>query len=528
MSTYLERKQYSQVIEKRIRDLKDGYRQNIAIIGDELVGKTSIIFNFLKKFYDPRIITIYLEARPETLPSFARRFIGVLLYNFLNNSGDALKEDLDFLIDKSSKYIPKTVDKIKSILSELEKRKRSNIFTDLMSLCEILHSETGKCCVVIFDEFHNLENIGIKNIYPEWSKLLMVQKSTMYIIISSLKFKAKTILSKNLSLLFGNFETLNIEPFDTLTSEQYLGQKLGKLNINPGLKNFLVNFTGGYPFYLKVITDGLIKSNGNNLAEIIEEALFDSAGILNQRFSNYLKKFLDSTHSQDYISLLHLTANGNNKIKDIAHHMHKTKKELDLKISRLLELDAITRSGDFLKINDRIFGFWIKFVYQEKNQSLTFDAKNQKDVFRKNIELMIKDFLDNAQKPLVERMTEILKLFEDDTMQLERKKLRLSHFREIKPLEFNRGNIRQGLIGRSSDALWIMAIKQDCLTEDDITEFAKECKKYRHKLQKKIIVTLRDIEDNAKLRALEEKIWTWDINSVNQIFDLFSKPRVIA
>jgi len=528
MSIYIERKQYSQIIEKRIRDLKDGYRQNIAIIGDELVGKTSIVFNFLKKFFDPRIIIIYLEARPETLSSFARRFIGVLLYNFLNNSGDPLKEDLNFLIDRSSKYIPKTVEKIKSILSELEKRKRSNIFTDLMTLCEILNQETGKCCVIIFDEFHNLENIGVNNIYAEWSKLLLIQKNTMYIILSSLKFKAKTILSKNLSLLFGNFEILNIEPFDTLTSEQYLNQKLAKLDVNQGLKNFLVHFTGGHPFYLKVLADGLIKSNGDNLAEIIEEILFDSSGILNQRFSNYLKRFLDSNHSQDYISLLHLTASGHNKVKDIAHHMRKSKKELDLKISKLLELDAITRSADFLKINDRIFSFWIKFVYQERNHSLTFDAKNQKNIFRNNIELMIKEFLDNAQKPLVERMTEILKLFEDDTIQLERKKLRLSHFREIKPLEFNRGNLRQGLIGRSSDALWIMAIKPDYLTEDDITEFAKECKKYRHKLQKKIIVTLRDVDANAKLRALEEKIWTWDINNVNQIFDLFSKPRVIV
>jgi hypothetical protein len=73
-----------------------------------------------------------------------------------------------------------------------------------------------------------------------------------------------------------------------------------------------------------------------------------------------------------------------------------------------------------------------------------------------------------------------------------------------------------------------MAFKQDCLTEDDIAEFAKECKKYRHKLQKKIIIGFRDIEANARLRALEEKILTWDINNLNQILDLYSKPRVIT
>ena len=59
-------------------------------------------------------------------------------------------------------------------------------------------------------------------------------------------------------------------------------------------------------------------------------------------------------------------------------YLGEKKKELILKISHLLEIDTITRSGDFLKINDRVFSFWIKFVYQEKLQSLTFDAKNQK------------------------------------------------------------------------------------------------------------------------------------------------------
>jgi predicted helicase len=72
-----------------------------------------------------------------------------------------------------------------------------------------------------------------------------------------------------------------------------------------------------------------------------------------------------------------------------------------------------------------------------------------------------------------------------------------------------------------------MAFKQDVLTENDITEFVKECRKYRHKLQRRIIIAFRDIDANAKLRALEEKILTWDLNNLNQILDLFSKPRVI-
>lgn len=515
-------------LEKRIRDLKDGYRQNIAIIGDELVGKTSIIFRLLDKFCDNRIIILYLEVRPESFNLFAKRFIGALLYNFLINSGSPLKEDLDFLINSSAKYIPKTTEKIRFILNVLEKRKKNNTFTELFSLCEIFNQETGKSCVVILDEFYNLENIGIKNLYREWTKLLISQKHTMYIITSSMKFKTKLILSKNLSLLFGNFEVITVEPFDIKTSEKYLRHRLGGLNLNAGLNNFIVHFTGGYPFYLEVIADAILKTNQANLTDIIENLIFNTSGILNQKFSNYLKRYLDSPHSQDYISILYLISSGHNKLKDIAHILHKTKKELGLRINRLFELDTLIRSGDFLKISDRVFSFWLRFVYQERLKSLTFDAKNQKTVFRQNIDNLIKEFTLSAQKPIVERMSELLRLFQNEVVQIEKKRLRLNHFQEIKPLEFNHRSLKDGLIGRSDDSLWIMAFKYDNLTEEDISEFAKECKKYRHKLQKKIIIAFQDIDTNARLRALEEKIWTWDLSSLNHVLDLFYKPRIIV
>jgi len=525
---YIERKNYSDIIEKRIRALKDGYRQNLAIVGDEYSGKTTLVSHFINNFHDNRILLIYVQNRAETLDSFAKRFIGVLLYNFLNNADITLKEDLFFLIEKSSKFIPKTIEKIKFILSCLEKNKNKAIFTELLSIPEIIHLETKKSCVVILDEFQNLETLGIKNLYKEWANQLILQKNTMHIIISSLKYKTNIILSKHLSLLFGNFEILEIEPLDIRKSEYYIEQRLGKLNISQGLKNFLVNFTGGSPFYLKLISDSILKSGQNNIPQIIEELLFNTTGIMHQRFINYIKPFIGNTHSQDYILILQHISNGNNKIKSISHLLHKTNKELDSRITQLLSLEILSRSADFLKINDRVFNFWLRFVYNEKLNCLTTDEKSQRTQFREKIEKLIQEFVTNAQKPVMEKMQELLHLFEDDTIQIERKKLRLNHFREIKPLEFHKGSIKQGLIGRSSEALWILAFKKEMLTEEDITEFAQECKKYRHKTQKKIIITFKDMEANAKLRAMEEKIMTWDLNNLNLILDLFSKPQLIS
>ncbi len=526
-SFFYGREEYLEIIAKRIDGLKHGYRQNLAILGDELIGKTSLIFKFLENFYDNRILALYIEVRPESLNSFARRFIAILLYNFLFNSAEPLEEDLDSLIRKADKYAPKTCGKIRNIIACLSRRKKNNIFFDLLSLCDLIYQESQKPCVLVLDEFHNLEKMGINNLYGEWSKILLLQKNTLYIITSSLKFKAQSILSKNLALLFGNFQVIDIEPFDTRTSEEFLQKRLGVLPLETGIKNFIVNFCGGIPFYLEVISENLLSPSSRPLSEILENLIFDSTGMLNQRFSNYLKRFLDIPESQVYISAIYYIASGHNKIKDIAHLLRKTRKEINPLINYLQEVNTISRSGDFLKINDRVFAFWMKSVYQQKINSLTFDAKAQKANFLSEIESAITEFLREAHKPVIERMGELLRMFDDEVIQIERKRLRLNHLREIRPLEFNFTNIKQGLLGRSNESLWIMAFKPGMISEDDIIGFAKECRKYRHKTQRKILIS-QGIDTNARLRAMDEKIFTLNLDGLNEILDLFSKPRIVV
>lgn len=525
--TVFGRKQYIDILNKRVNGLKDGYRQNIAFVGDEHVGKTAILRGFLDSFCNPRFLTIYLEVRQETAESFCRRFIGAMLYNFLMPGASGLREDLDFLIGKAHAYIPQTVEKIKAVLADVKKPKREGVFSCLLSLPELLHAESGKCCVVIFDEFHNLERLGVKKIYKEWSQLLMLQKNTMYVITSSATFKAKAILSKELSLLFGNFEVVQVEPFDVKTSELYLDARLCGASPVTGSRKFLTHMTGGNPYYLTVIAD-LLSRPQRTLPQVLEDLLFESSGALNQRFGGWVKRYEDVAGGQDIVQILCNISAGCNKAKDIAHVMHRSIREIAPRVNQLIETDVVRRSGDFLVMNDRLFWFWLRFVYRERLASLTYDLANQKKLFRSRIEVMLQEFVQQSNKPVPQRMAELFRLFSDDKIQMERKNLRLDRFREIKPLEFGSKRLRDGLICRSTDSVWVLAFSSGSLTEDDIADFSRECKKYRHKVLRKIIVNFSDFDRNSHLKALEEKIITWDLNRVNQIFDVYSRPRIIA
>ncbi|MDD5044540.1 MAG: ATP-binding protein [Candidatus Omnitrophica bacterium] len=539
METFFARKNYLEIIAKRAEGLRQGFRQNIAIVADESLGKTSLILNFLKSFYDNHVITVYLEIKQEPLDYFLRRFIGALLYNFLKNSELQLKEDLEYLISKSQKYIPQTVEKIRAILESKENNRKDFVLNNLLGLSESINKETSKTCLIIFDEFQNLESLGVKNLYKIWSKALISQKNTMYILLSSAKHRAKQILSKNLSLLFGNFETLEMEPFSLKESDEFIQKFIQPLGLAKCYRSFLVHFTGGHPYYLKVICQDLLKNfavsgEGKEVSEEIlilslKESLFDEMGVLNLRFSNQLKNFAAEGLNQEYARILYLISSGHNRIKDLTTGLRKQKKYLIPKINRLVELDILQHYGDFFKIGDRLFSFWLRFVYQEKNSTFSADARNQVNLFRNKIVEMMQEFLKDSHRPVLNRMLELLQLFGDESIPMDRKRIKLTQFREIKPLRFSGKFIKDGLLGRSCEDLWIVALKDGSITEEDITEFAVECKKYKsNRMQKKIIVSPISIDSNARLKALEEKILTWDLDNLNFILDLFNKSRIVV
>ena len=56
-----------ELLNKRSDALSKGYRQNMAIIGAELIGKTSLLKHWLSQYCDTRIVTVYIEIRHEEI-----------------------------------------------------------------------------------------------------------------------------------------------------------------------------------------------------------------------------------------------------------------------------------------------------------------------------------------------------------------------------------------------------------------------------------------------------------------------------
>ena len=72
---FFGRAEILELLNKRVLALKDGYRQNVALTGQSLSGKSSIILHFLHTAGSEGFIPVYIEVVKEPFRAFANKFM---------------------------------------------------------------------------------------------------------------------------------------------------------------------------------------------------------------------------------------------------------------------------------------------------------------------------------------------------------------------------------------------------------------------------------------------------------------------
>src|SRR3990167_8658531 len=83
---FFGRQEIIDLLIKRANALKSGYRQNVAIIGHQQLGKTSILRHFLHLYDDPQTLSIYVEIKLQAVDYFVDQFTRSLLFQYLSRT----------------------------------------------------------------------------------------------------------------------------------------------------------------------------------------------------------------------------------------------------------------------------------------------------------------------------------------------------------------------------------------------------------------------------------------------------------
>ncbi len=535
---FFDRQEVIDLLLKRAKALKSGYRQNVAIIGHQQLGKSSILRHFLHVLQDPDILSVYVEIKLQSLDYFVDQFIRSLLFQYLTQTRSVnATESLERLEEAAIGSIPRTVARTREIAMLLKSRHPEEAYTKLFELTSIIKEETGKNCIVILDEFHRLGEFGIKNPFADFGKRIMVQKDTMYLLSSSSFSASRKILAEKLSLLFGNFERVYLENFDFETSFAFIDKKTAPLTIAPALKNYLVTFTDGHPFFLETITSRLVElclSRGSAsadalvVAEVFYRLFFESQGVLNQYFMKLIAPWTQSRSRGKHILIMARISGGVNRLKDIAAALNMSQKEASSQIQELMEYELLVKTGVFYRFHNKIFRFWMREVYEKKELSL-LGASGNKEAFLSAVLQAVSEHEEMLGMGVLERVEGLFSEFRNDLVEFGEKKRKLPHFTEVVkpsagPQDIS-GSSRK-LIARGHGRCWICQVSEKKATEKEVMDLVRGVPA-NGPAHTKVLLALGGLDENAKLLAKEKHVLTLGLGRVNLLMDLYGKSPII-
>ncbi len=538
----LKRTNILEPIYKRLNSLKDGYRQNIALIGQAGVGKTTILKYLSSTFKRSNLIFAYVNLECIDFKHFAYKLLGGILYSYLNEKGLIIKDEFSYLVKAAEQFLPNTAGGMKLISQLIDKDKINEAYQKVLDCLDLFTQESGFQLVLIIDEFHFLEELGLKNDFSILGKKIMLQKSVSFIIASSNNQKAQKIICEKLSLLFGNFEIIYATPLEPKTSKEFALNILDPFSLSDTQLDFIIDLTAGFPLYVKVISKELLRlmeRGANNqidsylLALAIYNLLAKENSLLNEKFSNLTERLCKIKSSQNKNSftitseILHSLASGYNTAGGIATNIHRNNAQVKTRLNKFIEQGLVNKNGSFFKICDPLLEVWIKLVFLKRIQRLNEDDLGFKNQFINQVNKMIDSFAFESQRKFLERISEVFSKFQDEAVIFDRQRFKLTKFKQLRNINFPGRGIKEGICGEASDDIWIAGLKPEPINESDISEFITECKKLGHKRFKKILFTFSQPDLNASLLAKEEKIHTWNLEHINILLSLFGKPKII-
>jgi len=528
------REEALELLAKRVQAFQKGYRQNIGFIGDISVGKSSLILHFIRSLKDQGLIPVYVRVHPEPFDYFAQKYMGSLLTAFIQSRGIEVPSEMNVLVSRSKRFIPRTLRKMGEIRKLLVKERWDESLTALLELTQLLHEETGKHIILFLDNFDVLEELTLKDPFSEFGKAMMLQKETLYIVTSNRRRRAQEIFAHKLSLLFGNFEVLPLNPFDFQTSRGFIERRLVNRKCGENIKKFLMELTDGHPYYLATLlskTEMLLEAEGIDtvseriLSMTLEHEIYRRNGSLHQYFLQRLSNLGRGRFFYSALKVMSAISMGHKKVPHMARFLKRKADEVKKILTRLVDEEIVYKRGSFYTFQAPLFSFWLQFAYQPRELDFIQDQGLNAKQFLSQVKTLYQKRVEEEQKELNKRVEELFRRFSNDVVEVEAKKLKCPSFSEI---SFKPSNGRVFPVeAKSPKSRWICQVAHKRVSEDDVRLFVQDIQRLRKKPQRKVLILTEGIEQNATLLAKDSRIMIWHLKNLNALLDLYNRPKVI-
>ena len=505
-------------IGKRIESFKEGYRRNIALLGNR--SRIDYIrYKYLSTCFDNEMI-IYVNTSYIGGKELFSNIAHSLLSRYLKSH-----DSLDKMISAASYIIPSTTSFIKKTL----KNGSPISFLKPLELINKFINETSNRCILILDEFTELRRI-FKNFHQDFSKFIIFQNKCMIIMTSSSISLAKKMLSSELNFLFGNFEHIDLNENAYIENYFYFKKLLYPIKPTPMFMSFFADIMGENTSYFDIIAKEIKKYYNDDESDCIKKVL--KHNILKEE-SYFFQRFIARVDVikgkfKNYVVPLEIImaiSNGYMRRKEIASLNITKERDVLPQLNKLSELNYISNNGDVYSIKDVLFSFWLSHVFSYYFYPITMDITARERLFDAKLEETIDIFRDTYLKDATERITDLITTFKDDYLKMRKQRIRLPHIDKTKVFSYpdKRFNF---LVGEGKEIIFI-GIKEDTADDNDIIDYIEKTQAFKNKKVKRIFITLNGLSTSARIIAKENRLIAWDVNDINDLLRIYRKPVII-
>ncbi|MCH8271690.1 MAG: hypothetical protein IIB41_00415 [Candidatus Marinimicrobia bacterium] len=150
-------------------------------------------------------------------------------------------------------------------------------------------------------------------------------------------------------------------------------------------------------------------------------------------------------------------------------------------------------------------------------------------LIREEFNAGVQDFNVTTRQDFSSRIIDLFYCFDNEAINLGGRKYKLPMFKEIMPCRFkdDNGNFVDAIKATTENSVWFVVSKEKHVEESDVNTILRETKRIEPKMERCLIVSLSDLDENTRLKALQEKFWIWNEQELNTLLTLFDKPYIV-
>ena len=519
------RPELSSHLTRRLAAFADGFRQNLALIGPSGSGKTFQLQQ-LAAIESPVLLILYCPLYRESSRSVVLRLASTILRT--GCSSGTSEESWESLLQRADSQIPKTASALRAIEPLLTRRAYGEALIRSLDAIPILSEERGRPCVVIVDEFLLLEEVGLAHGFHELGKRVMTWPSVLFVLSSSSCYRARLILRERLQLLFGQFELVTLEALNPTTAIPWVQQELRGVRGAKAMTPFLVQWLGGYPWYLSVFCHRLKELDALGRRPDCAEALFlqtawdllgHSDGPLHQWCRSKADTLARSRTGLRAIDALVHIAGGYRTATEIGKRIGRSGLTEGLQL--LVEQDLAQRNGSCWMVTDPILRGWLATVCAAEHGSTGFDGAELRVRFDRYLRSLWSAWVHTHELSFVDQVIGLFEKFRDETVSLDAKTGRLPVFRTITTHRAEPQEAGAYLIASGDGKRWCASVHEDQVDEEVVARFETFCRAQTPKPARKVVITRSRMEPNARLVAKAANMWVWEGDDLTTLMGLY-------